>query len=188
MVMQTRRILVAPITPPCYTIGMSAKSSGRVDISDKRRTAQKEAARKRPQTWKPGQSGNPAGGPKRGESWAEIIKRFGELTAGEAAQMSLELAQKFLNIGEGVTLKQAVVLRVYGALLFDPDARLLNAFMDRAEGKITQPITVDDITQKPDTELVDEFTDLVHSARARAGAATGDGTPAAGAGDGEKPA
>ena len=125
---------------------------------------------------------NPAGAPKRGESWAEVIKRFGEMTAGEAAEMSLELAKKFLSIGEGVTLKQAVVLRVYGALLFDPDARLLNAFMDRAEGKVTQSITVDDITHKQDSELVDEFTDIIHTARARAGAGDSGGTAAAGTG------
>ena len=89
--------------------------------------------------WKKGQSGNPKGAPRRGESWAELIKLYGEMTPGEAAQQSLELAKKLLTIGEGVTLKEAVVLRVYAALLFEPDARLLNAFMDRAEGKVTQP-------------------------------------------------
>jgi len=106
--------------------------------SENRKASQKKAAQKRPQTWKKGQSGNPAGGPKRGQSWAEIIKRYGDMTAPEAAEHSLELAKQFLKIGDGLTLKEAVVLRVYGALLFDPDARLLNSFMDRAEGKVTQ--------------------------------------------------
>jgi hypothetical protein len=32
-------------------------------------------------------------------------------------------------------------LRVYAALLFDPDARLLNVVMDRDEGKVTQLVT-----------------------------------------------
>jgi len=89
-------------------------------------------------------SPNPKGAPKRGESWAEIIKRVGEMTPGEAAQSSLELAQKLLSIGEGVTLKEAVVLRVYAALLFDPDARMFNAVMDRAEGKVKQPFSIED--------------------------------------------
>ena len=96
---------------------------------------------KRSTSWKPGQSGNPKGSPKRGESWAEIIKRYGEMTPGEAAQESMELARKLLSIGEGVTLKQAVVLRVYAALLFEPQSSLLNAFLDRAEGKVIQPVS-----------------------------------------------
>lgn len=95
---------------------------------------------RRATSWKPGQSGNPVGAPKRGESWAEIIKRFGEMTPSEAAQVSMELAKKLLSIGDGITLKQAVVLRVYTALLFEPQAGLLNAFMERAEGRVTQPI------------------------------------------------
>ncbi|MEK7500022.1 MAG: hypothetical protein AAB649_05455, partial [Patescibacteria group bacterium] len=88
--------------------------------------------------WPKGKSGNPKGAPKRGESWTEIIKRYGEMTPGEAAQESIELARRFLAIGEGVTLKQAVVLRVYAALLFEPQAGLLNAFMERAEGAVAR--------------------------------------------------
>lgn len=98
-----------------------------------------KAKRKPPRSaWKPGQSGNPAGAPKRGESWAEMIKRVGELTPGEAAERSLELAKRLLDIGDGVTLKEAVVLRVYSAMLFEPDGRLWGQMMDRAEGKVPQ--------------------------------------------------
>jgi hypothetical protein len=97
--------------------------------------------RKPPKTaWKPGQSGNPAGAPKRGESWQEIIKRVGEMTPKEASERSKVLAAQLLSIGEGVTLKEAVVMRVYGALLFDPNPGLLNSFMDRAEGKVKQAV------------------------------------------------
>lgn len=85
-------------------------------------------------------SPNPKGSPKRGESWQELIKRVGEYTPAEAAERSLELAKQLLKIGNGVTLKEAVVLRVYGALLFEPQGSLLNAFMDRAEGKVSQPV------------------------------------------------
>src|SRR3989304_5619911 len=80
---------------------------------------------------------NLKGAPKRGESWTEIIKRYGEMTPGEAAKESLELAKKLLDIGEGITLKQAVVLRVYAALLFEPQPGLLNIFLERAEGALT---------------------------------------------------
>lgn len=100
----------------------------------------KPSAKPRGKPWPKGVSGNPKGAPRRGESWQDIIKRVGELTPSEASAASLELAKQFLKVGDGVTLKEAVVLRVYGALLFDPQAGLLNAFMDRAEGKVSQPI------------------------------------------------
>lgn len=97
--------------------------------------------RKAPRTaWKKGQSGNPRGAPKRGESWAELIHRVGQMTPGEAAAQSLALAEKLLSIGEGVTLKEAVVLRVYADLLFQPDARMFVALMERAEGKLTDTL------------------------------------------------
>jgi hypothetical protein len=97
--------------------------------------------RKPPRTaWKPGESGNPAGAPKRGESWAEIIKQYGDMTPVEAADRANEIAKQLRRIGEGVTLKEAVVVRVYAALLFEPSASLLNSFMERAEGKVETPV------------------------------------------------
>jgi hypothetical protein len=83
-----------------------------------------------------GQSGNP----KRGESWAEIIKRIGDMTPVEAADHANEIAKQLRKIGGALTLKEAVVVRVYAALLFEPQASLLNTFMERAEGKIVQPV------------------------------------------------
>lgn len=107
---------------------------------------------KRSTSWKPGQSGNPKGSPKRGESWQEIIKAYGDLTPSEAAALSLELTKKLLSIGDGVTLKQAVVLRVYADLLYEPNPGLLNSFMERAEGKVSQPIEL--TWQAPFVELI----------------------------------
>lgn len=93
--------------------------------------------RKLPKTaWKKGQSGNPAGAPKRGESWSEIIKRIGDMTPIEAAEHAKAIAGKLRSMGDGLTLKEAVVVRVYAALLFEPSASLLNSFMERAEGKV----------------------------------------------------
>lgn len=91
-------------------------------------------------SWKPGQSGNPKGGPKRGQSWKEIIHEIGEMTPDEAREMSRVIFSK-VALHDEVTLKQAVVMRVYAALLFDPQPGLLNAFMDRVDGKVAQPIT-----------------------------------------------
>ena len=131
---------------------------------------------------------NPAGAPKRGESWKEMWATIGNMTPLEAADYCKAIAGQLATIGGDVTLKQAVVLRVYAALLFDPDARLLNSVMDRDEGKVTQAITVEDVTRKPDTELVAEFAELVDAARARAGAGLGGGTQAAGVGGDGAPA
>lgn len=99
---------------------------------------------KTPKTaWKKGQSGNPKGAPKRGESWAEIIKRIGDMTPAEAAEHAKAIAGKLKQIGDGVTLKEAVVIRVYAALLFEPSAGLWNGMMDRAEGKVREQILLD---------------------------------------------
>jgi hypothetical protein len=62
------------------------------------------------------------------------------MTPKEAAEYCRAVAGKISTIGDQVTLKEAVVLRVYAALLFDPDARLLGLVMDRDEGKVAQKI------------------------------------------------
>jgi hypothetical protein len=86
-----------------------------------------------------------------------------------------------LKIGEGVTLKQAVVLRVYDALLFEPQPGLLNAFMERAEGKMTQPIEVENWRselEKQGIKASDVFERIVAAVAAeidRAGVSGGDG-------------
>jgi hypothetical protein len=105
----------------------------------------KATAKPRGKPFPKGVSGNPAGAPKRGESWAEIIKRIGDMTPAEAADHASEIAKQLRKIGNSVTLKEAVVIRVYAALMFDPSASLLNSFMERAEGKVTDRV---DITSK----------------------------------------
>jgi len=115
----------------------------------------KRSVKPRGKPWPKGVSGNPIGAPKRGQSLAELIKEFGELTPSEAAQKSLELSKQLLSIGDGVTLKQAVVLRVYGSLLFEPQPGLLNAFMDRAEGKVADKLEIADWRQQAQEAGID---------------------------------
>jgi hypothetical protein len=111
---------------------------------------------------------NPKGAPKRGESWAEIIKRIGDMTPIEAADHANEVAKQLRKIGGGITLKEAVVVRVYASLLFEPTASLLNTFMERAEGKITEPI---DLTSKGEKIEDDEFRNAILSKLASIAAA-----------------
>lgn len=102
----------------------------------------KPTAKPRGRPFPKGTSGNPAGAPKRGESWAEIIKQFGDMTPVEAADLTAKIAGKLRNYGDALTLKQAVVMRIYAALLFEPQPGLLNAFMDRADGKVADRVDV----------------------------------------------
>ncbi len=63
--------------------------------------------------------------------------------------MCRAVAGKLAAIGDGVTLKQAVVLRVFSALMFDPQPGLLNAFMERAEGKVKDIVEHSGDEEKP---------------------------------------
>ena len=106
--------------------------------------ANKPKTRKRgnPAWVKGGLSPNPKGRPPEGESWAGVIRWAGELTGTEAAAISPpELAKEFRKLGR-LRLKEAATFRAFAALLFDPSASLLNALMDRAEGKLAQIINV----------------------------------------------
>lgn len=114
---------------------MTEKSANKV--KERKRTVPKSA-------WPKGVSGNPAGRPKTGESWAELIKKVGEMTPAEAAKYCKSIAGQLAGIGDAVTLKEAVVLRVYTALLFEPQPGLFNAFMDRTEGKVPDKLEVSD--------------------------------------------
>lgn len=102
-------------------------------------------------------SPNPAGAPKRGQSWQEVIKEVSEMTADEVADWlkTSELASAFKQMPKGITLKKLIVTRVYSALMFEPTAPLLNSFMDRAEGKVTQPVSID-----PDELLLEKLAQL----------------------------
>lgn len=66
------------------------------------------------------------------------------MTPKAAAEKCKALAGQMSKVGDGVTLKEAVVLSVYASLMFDPNPGLLNAFMDRAEGKVPQKLEIDD--------------------------------------------
>jgi hypothetical protein len=101
--------------------------------------------RKPPKTaWKKGQSGNPKGAPKRGESWAELITKYGNMTGAEVATIAGYMAKEFKRLPEGVTLKELVVMRVYGQMINEPSPGLLSAFMDRTDGKVKDTVGNDD--------------------------------------------
>jgi hypothetical protein len=85
--------------------------------------------------FKPGQSGNPGGRPKAGESWSDVVRRLSDMTGADAAKMVAAFAAQFAQVGE-LTLKEAVVLRALAGMLFEGDAAMLKVLMDRADGKL----------------------------------------------------
>ena len=101
-------------------------------------TVTKKKPRGKP--WPKGVSGNPNGAPKRGGSWKEIIAEVGEMTPVEAAEFAGKIGVNLRKYGDRRTLKHLVVRRVYEAILFDPQPGLLNAFIERVDGKVKDEI------------------------------------------------
>ena len=102
--------------------------------------------RKAPKTaWKPGQSGNPAGRPADGESWAGIIAEMAAMTADEIAGevgKSNELGRSYLQLPKAVKMKRLIVARVMAAIMFEPSTGLVNALMERTDGKVAQAVAL----------------------------------------------
>ncbi len=44
------------------------------------------------------------------------------------------------GLGDKLTIKEAVVARVYASLLFEPSGSLLDKVMERMDGKVPQPV------------------------------------------------
>jgi hypothetical protein len=76
--------------------------------------------------WAPGQSGNPAGPPKRAKLWREAIDRAIKRREQDDPQALEKLADAFLKkVAEG-------------------DVGAIKEFGDRLDGKVTQPIGGDE--------------------------------------------
>lgn len=114
----------------------------KIDLAVNTSTSAKKKPRGKPFTGRNDPRINLAGAPKRGESWAEIIDRIGNMTPAEAAEHAQSIAGKLKNMGGAMTLKEAVVIRGYAALLFEPTSSLMNVYMDRTDGKVKEQIDV----------------------------------------------
>lgn len=89
--------------------------------------------------WKPGQSGNPAGRPKDGESWSAILKNIGEMYPEDVLAFigtNNPLGRQVAQLPKNVQMKYLVGVRVFAALMFEPTRGLWNGLMDRIEGKV----------------------------------------------------
>ena len=87
-----------------------------------------------------GVSGNPAGAPTHTESWAGIIKKVGNMTPTQAGKYLKDIKRQLNQLGDELTLKELVVLRAFSELALTANASIMNALMDRGEGKVPQTL------------------------------------------------
>ena len=107
------------------------------DNGPKQPASTQSAGKKRPPTktsWRPGQSGNPAGRRPSGQSWKEIFKVQTEKTRDELlAEMGgspLWLTNYLKKLPAGIPMKQLIALYILVELMQKPTAGLLNAVLN----------------------------------------------------------
>lgn len=111
-------------------------------MAEKKKPANRQTTGKRrppKNAWPKGQSGNPAGRPKDGESWSKIIKDIGDMYPGDLLAFigeTNDLGRQIKLLPPNVQMKYLVTARVYAALMFEPTSGLWNGLMDRADGKV----------------------------------------------------
>jgi hypothetical protein len=102
------------------------------------------AKKPRGRPWQPGQSGNPAGRPPDGQSWAGIIREVTEMSPEQVAKLvggeRSDLGRSFLMMPRKVQLKYLLISRVIAALMFEPTQGLLSTIIERVDGKVTDKL------------------------------------------------
>lgn len=121
----------------------------------------KATAKPRGKPWPKGQSGNPAGRPKDGESWAAIIAAVGNMYPEDLIAFigtSNDLGRNLAQLPKNVQMKYLVTTRVYAALMFEPTSGLWKELMERVEGKVPQAVEVGSDPNKP-IKVIIEYAD-----------------------------
>jgi hypothetical protein len=128
--------------------------------------------RKAPKTaWKPGVSGNPAGRPKDGESWAAIIAAVGNMYPDDLIKFigrNNDLGRMLIDLPQNVQMKYLVTARVFAALMFEPTSGLWKELMERVEGKVADHIDMtsggEKLSNLSDEEKILRIVSLVQKA------------------------
>lgn len=117
----------------------------------------------KPNRWQKGMpSPNPAGRPKDGQSWREVIAQVSNMSTEDIILMVGEdndLGRALKKMPKGVQMKYLVTARVMTALMFEPTSGLWNGLMDRMEGKVAERIQLDGNLE---VDGLDAVLDLVY--------------------------
>ena len=125
----------------------------------------KPRAKAPPKAWKPGQSGNPTGRPKDGESWKAILEEVSNMTVPEIMSIvGSDQAKVLKNKPQDVQIKYLVVGRVLVSLVEEPNAALWNSLMERTEGKVQDRL---EVSSTLDIEGLEETLDKVYGKKGK---------------------
>ena len=86
---------------------------------------------------------NRNGAPVRGQSWRETVKRITDMTREEAIAYvgaTSKIGRQLKELSADMPIKDAIVFATIIAYGREPNARMLQALMDREEGKPEQAI------------------------------------------------
>lgn len=116
--------------------------------ANKKASSDKPKAKRKapPNAWKKGQSGNPAGRPKTGESWSEIFRQVGEMYPEDVISIvgqANDLGKAYSLYPKTVQMKIQVAIRVIAAIMHDPTPGLLKETLDRIEGKVPEKLQME---------------------------------------------
>ena len=95
--------------------------------------------------FKPGQSGNPAGRPKKGDTWADMLEEVSE-------REEVVIDKK---TGKRITYKEAVAIRAFQEAA-KGNSLMFNAIMNRMSGYPKHRVEQYNLTYNMDIELSDD--------------------------------
>ena len=87
-------------------------------------------------SFKPGQSGNPGGRPKDGESFATVLRDLLSKDGPEIANLCKTYAKEFRQLPAGVNMRSMIALRWIVSLMAEPTTGLLQQMIDRTDGPV----------------------------------------------------
>lgn len=90
--------------------------------------------------------------------------------------MCAHLATSYRSLGDKITLKEAVVLRIFLALISEPEGEMLDRTMNRSDGPVAQTVNVNWRQQLEEIGAGDLFEQLVQSLTASLDRANGGGS------------